>query len=109
MSNINLQIGGRSFVVACAEGEEAHVAGLGRTIDAKLAEMGGMAGQSEARMLLFASLMLADELHEARTAPAASPAPSPGIPSFDRAEKLEAIAARLENLASGLESQRDSA
>ena len=67
MSNVTLEIGGRSFTVACAPGEEEHVADLGRMIASKLGEMDGIASQSEARMLLFASLLLADELHEARS------------------------------------------
>lgn len=101
MSNVTLSIGGRSFTVACADGEEAHVAGLGRMIDAKLADMGGMANQSEARMLLFAALLLADELQDAKAGSAASPAPVGPSPYF--ADKLEAIASRMENLASRLE------
>ena len=39
MSNITLDIAGRKFTVACAEGEEAHIAMLGRTIDAKVADI----------------------------------------------------------------------
>jgi cell division protein ZapA len=100
MSNVDLSIGGKSFRVACAPGEEQHVAGLGRLIDGKIASMDGIAGQSEARMLLFASLLLADELHELknRGGSAASSVPDPAI-----AEKLEAVAIALEKCASGLE------
>ena len=79
MSNVNLQIGGRSFTVACAPGEEEHITGLGRMIDAKLAAMGGVAGQTETRTLLFAALLLADELHEARHG-AGAPVPPPPPP-----------------------------
>ena len=106
MSNVTLSIGGRSFTVACAEGEEHHVAGLGRAIDAKLATMGDMSGQNEARMLLFAALLLADELDEARSGRA--PAPANPVPS-QLAERLEAIATRLENLAASLEGGQASA
>lgn len=104
MSNVTLSIGGRSFTVACAEGEEDHVAGLGRTIDAKLASMGEISGQSEARTLLFAALLLADELVEAKS----GAAPSSQAPS-GLAERLEAIAIRLENLAASLEGGQASA
>jgi len=105
MSNVTLHIGGRSFTVACAEGEEAHVAGLGRMIDSKLAAMGDMTGQSEGRMLLFAALLLADEVHEARfRGPAQADAPPEGL-----AGRLDSIAARLENLAATLEGGRTSA
>lgn len=119
MSNVTLEIGGRSFTVACASGEEAHVAGLGRMIGAKLSEMEGIASQSEARMLLFASLLLADELHEMRSAAPPSPVPPPPpapapAPARDRnlpsqAEILEVIADQLENLAARLEAGRASA
>ena len=111
MSNVPLSIGGRSFTVACAAGEEAHVARLGRSIDAKLAAMGDLAGQSESRMLLFASLLLADELHEAQSARAMAPAPPAEAAAPPAAEpmpanlgaRLLAIATRLENLADLLE------
>jgi len=100
MSNVTLHIGGRSFIVACAEGEEDHVAGLGRMIDGKLAAMGDMPGQNEARMLLFAALLLADEVHEAQVRAPAAAAAAPA----DLADRLDTIAARLENLADSLES-----
>ena len=99
MSNVTLTIGGRDFVVATAEGEEAHIRGLGRTIDAKLAEMGEQTGLSESRMLLFAALLLADELHEVRQADRGS---QPAM-SEQAGRRLAGIAERLENLAARLE------
>ncbi len=106
MSNVTLTIGGRDHVVACADGEESHIIRLGRLIDTKLASMGNTGGQSENRTLLFAALLLADELHELR----AAAAPPPPAPKTDAAadeaarERLAAIAQRLENIASHLES-----
>lgn len=97
MSNVTLTIGGRHYTVACAAGEEAHIERLGRSIDAKLQGMPNLAGQAEARTLLFAALLLADELHEARGG-SAPPAPSPAV-----AESLDALASRLEELAARLE------
>lgn len=104
MSNVTLSIGGRDYAVACAPGEEAHVRGLGALIDAKIKAMGTAAGHSETRDLLFATLLLADEVHELgqRGGPAA-PAPAQA-PADDRiADKLEALAARLESCADALE------
>ncbi|PLK26033.1 cell division protein ZapA [Novosphingobium sp. TH158] len=103
MSNIDLSIGGRSFKVACAAGEEEHVASLGRMIDAKVASVPGAAGQSEARMLLFASLMLADEVHEAQNRSGSVPAPQAPVADPALAERLEALAATLEKCATALE------
>ncbi|HUD91356.1 cell division protein ZapA [Sphingobium sp.] len=109
MGNVTVSIGGRSFTLASADGEEAHVARLGRLIDEK-AGAAGVAGQTETRMLLFAALMLADELHELRNRPAPSPeAPTaPPVPA-EVAERLGRIAAHVENLASLLESEAASA
>lgn len=96
MSNVTVSIAGRSYTVACGAGEEEHVAMLGRSIDGKLQGMDGLGGQSEARTLLFAALLLADELHEARAG---------GAPAEDgqAAEALERLAETLEGLAERLE------
>jgi cell division protein ZapA len=98
MSNVTVTIGGRHYTVACAAGEEQHIQMLGRTIDGKLGDL-NLAGQSEARTLLFAALLLADELHEAQSGGAA------GTPDGDgqTAEALERLAERLEDLAERLE------
>lgn len=82
MTNVTLTIGGRSLTISVAAGEEAHVEMLGRMIDDRVRRMGNVATQGEARMLLFASLMLADELHEAHSRPA--PAPQPHRPRRPR-------------------------
>lgn len=100
MSNVTLSIGGRSYTVACAAGEEEHVAGLGRAIDAKIQSMGA-AGTTESRQLLFAALLLADEVHEAKSATRS--APSGPVVDDGQAERLESIAAKLEACALALE------
>jgi cell division protein ZapA len=104
MSNVRLNIGGRHFTVACAAGEEKHIALLGREIDDKLRAMGGASGNSESRMLLFASLLLADELHEIRSRNDAAAAAVDHSPTLTRlVEGMEAAAERLEKLAQSLE------
>lgn len=101
MSNVTLQIGGRAYTVACAEGEEAHVTALGRAIADKVEDMGS--GHSEARQLLFAALLLADELHEARGRPGQTAAPASPVAADHDPDLLEAIADRLEKVALSLE------
>ena len=107
MSNVVLSIGGRSFSVSCADGEERHIETLGNVIDQKVQTLGNSAGQNEVRMLLYAALVLADELHEASTAPATQAAPMPVAAGQntapDTSDNLERIAAMLENLAARLE------
>ncbi len=106
MSKVSLSIGGRSFSVACADGEEAHITDLGNVIDSKVRALGTSAGQNEVRMLLYAALVLADELHEAAINPAPSPNAAPQPPAASQAadaSRLERIAITLENLAADLE------
>lgn len=97
MSNVTLEIAGRRYTIACATGEEAHIAMLGASISTKLAALPDLSGQSEQRTLLFAALLLADELHEAK-AKANAPAPVANV-----ADPLENLAERLESLATQLE------
>lgn len=110
MGNVTLGIGGREFMLACADGEEAHILRLARLIDSK-ATASGAVGQTETRMLLFAALMMADELHDLRSRP--EPAPSipvevPAIPP-QFADRLVRIASRVENLADLLETEASNA
>ena len=100
MSNVTLQIGGRSYLVACAEGEETHVDALGRLIDEKVQTIG--TGHNEVRQLLFAALLLADELQESRTRGGGG-APAATTPTPDNSAALEALAERLEKCATALE------
>ncbi len=110
MSNLTIRIGGRDFTVACAPGEEAHIDTLGRMIDGRLTELGeDQRGLSETRTLLYAALLLADDLHELRTKAAPSaPVSSPGI-APEIAGRVAAIAQRLENIAAHLEQDAPSA
>ncbi len=66
MAEVNLQIATRNYVVTCQDGEEEHLTTLAGMVDGKAAEAGNAAGLNESRMLLFASLLLADELHGSR-------------------------------------------
>jgi cell division protein ZapA len=98
MSNVTIDIAGRRFTVACAEGEESHIAMLGRTINGKIIDLPHITNQSEARALLYAALLLADENYELKQDGGAQPEPD-----IDIAGPLEALAGRLEGLASQLE------
>ncbi len=68
MSNVTLEIVGRRYTIACAEGEEAHIEMLGASIDKKLSQLDNLTNQSPERVLLYAALLLADELHETNAA-----------------------------------------
>ncbi len=62
MPHVEIQIGGRSFEVACQEGEEHFLQSAAAMLDAEAAHLSSQIGRMpEARMLLMAGLMLADK------------------------------------------------
>lgn len=113
MSEVTLQVGGRGYTVACADGEEDHVQHLASVIDRKLQSMGGNLAPGDAKNLLFAALILADEVEEARNATRPNPdwreAQASSRFELEVARRLETMADKLENLASTLESAGASA
>jgi cell division protein ZapA len=69
MAHVTVTIGGRSYRLACNEGEEAHLEGLARQIDGKIAELRRTVGEiGDQRLVVMSALTLADELFEARRA-----------------------------------------
>lgn len=101
MSQVSLSIGGRSYTLACDPGQEAQVAKLGAIIDQKLGQLGGNLSPSPAQNLLFAALLLADELQEAKSGSSETAAADPA--ELERALrkidelKLELDVARTEH------------
>ena len=101
MSDVALNVGGRRYTVACADGQEDHVQQLAAVVDAKLAAMGANLSNNEAKNLLFAALFLADELDEARSG--TTSVAEAGFDAERLAAQLERFANALENAASTLE------
>lgn len=68
MSILDIRIGGRSHQIACDDGQEGHVRGLARELDARVRDLGSrMGGQvPDGTLLALTALMLTDELNEAR-------------------------------------------
>ena len=106
MAQVDLLIAGRTYQIACRDGEEESLRAAARLVDAKSREaLSGLGTLSESRQLLFASLLLADQLVDdgggaAAFAPPPSAEPDPGI-----AEKVARLAERLEALAESLEKE----
>ncbi|HEY1503869.1 MAG TPA: cell division protein ZapA [Stellaceae bacterium] len=103
MPQVSVTINGRSYPVACDDGEENRIRDLARLIDSKVAGFARQVGQAgEARLLVLAALVLADELTEANETsrrlgnqPASDNIAVAG--SVSRlAQRIEAVAARLE-------------
>jgi cell division protein ZapA len=100
---VDLTIAGRTYQVACRQGEEENLRAAARLVDGKSREaLAGLGTLSEARQFLFASLLLADQLIDNRPEAAAAAAPAPPDPAL--VERAESLANRLEMLAAQLES-----
>ncbi|MFN3970596.1 MAG: cell division protein ZapA [Gemmobacter sp.] len=122
MPELDITIGGRSFRVACQEGEEHFLRTAAQMLDTEAQPLVAQMGRiPETRMLLMAGLMLADrtaavedELRklkvrlaeiEARPLPAPERIEVPVIPP-QVAETMAELAARAEALAAQIEERK---
>lgn len=123
MAQVDITVNGRSYSVACDDGQEDHLHKLGAYLDKRVGELAASMGQlGDARLLLMAGLLVSDELSEcfeeikslraeldamsqapAQTAAAPESAPETAPLDDERdVEMLESFAARLEMVAEKL-------
>ncbi len=106
MADVRLMIAGRAYIVTCKDGEEERLNALGKLVDTKAREAGDSAGGlNESRQLLFASLLLADQLHDAilpQTDTTVSDSFA-GSNAQNIADAIERLADRLETFVQDLE------
>jgi cell division protein ZapA len=126
MGQVVVKVNGRDFALSCPDGQEPRIRRLAQYVDAKINEFTRTVGQvGEARLVLLAALVIADELSDANDAlqqernrargPGGGPAGGPADGSGDEtpgatdeaidaaasgirgvAQRIEAIAARIE-------------
>lgn len=94
MADVTLSIAGHSYTVSCRDGEEARLRQLGQMVNDKTEDARAAVGETlgEARILLFAALLLADEVADLRE--------NSGDEEVDA--RLEALAERVAELAGRL-------
>jgi cell division protein ZapA len=98
MPQVTVTIAGKTYRMACAEGEEGHLEGLAASYDARIAEMRTAFGQvDDLRLHVMAAIAQADELHETKRRVAALEAEVAALNSINasRDERLERIESRL--------------
>ena len=104
MAEVELTIAGRPYRVACRAGEEENLRAAGALVDAKSKEaLAGLGTLSESRQLLFASLLLADQLIDKPGAATGAGAVPQADPLLE--QRVVRLAERLESLAQSLEEQ----
>lgn len=64
MSEVNLMIDGRSYSIACDDGQEQRVQQLGKYVDQRMREMNGGNAANKAQSMMLTSLVLADEVFD---------------------------------------------
>jgi cell division protein ZapA len=97
MAEVMLLVGGHTYQVSCRDGEEPHLRKIADIVDRKVSEARSAVGDlGEVRQLLLASLLIADELLETAK-PAAQQVSGGEVMVIEAlAERVEAIAAKLE-------------
>ena len=105
MAQVTLRINGYAYTLGCKDGEEAHLQNMAAEVDRRIEGVKTTAGPSgEARMLVIAALLMADELDELQkklrdeTTQAASSASDPKL-----GRRLGKLAKRAEEIAADLE------
>ena len=107
MAQVRTQINGRSYEIACDDGEEEHVQQLGRYVDEKVMELASRIGQvGDTRLLVMAALLITDELSEAYSK--LEDVDSDGQHTEkngngDAAENIAMLAQRIDSIAASLE------
>ena len=65
MSDVTLQLNGRSYQISCQDGQENHLQQLAKYVDSRLQEVVSTVGQvGQDRLLVMAILLIADELSD---------------------------------------------
>lgn len=117
MAEISITINGRNYGIACDDGQEKRVRELASYVDARLREIARAgAASNESHLLVLTSIILADEIaearsgihqHAARTAAAAQP-PISGVHMTEDDEEaivsaIDLLAARIDSIAGHLQ------
>lgn len=107
MGQVTVRVGGYSHPVSCEDGQEAHLVALASEVDKRVNSIKAMGGQfGESRLLLLASLLLADEVHDLKVAVAQAKGGAPVASGADDprlAERIARIAERIEGIAQNLD------
>src|ERR1700757_2845105 len=84
MAQVTVRINGYAYTVGCQDGEEEHLQAMAGEVERRIDSVKAVAGQSgEARMLVMASLLMADDLFEADKALRAGQAGQPAAAVVD--------------------------
>jgi cell division protein ZapA len=104
MAQVTLRINGYAYTLGCKDGEEQHLLAMAGELERRIDSVKAGAGQSgEARMLVMAGLLMADELFELRQRVAETPGRPVSDGNARLSRRLNRVAKRAEEIAADLE------
>ena len=111
MSHLSVAINSQNYTIACDDGQEGRIRDLAAGIDKKIQDLVSEVGQvGDNRLLVMASLLLADELEETNESMGDLPSQKDSAPEdpssgdgTELAEGIDHLAQRIEVIASRLE------
>lgn len=106
MGEVNLVIHGKSYGITCDDGQESHILTLAKYIDSRMREIAATGGATnEAHLLVLTSIVLADEINEARkVAQTASQSTTRAVKQRVTEEEERQISEAIQHLASRIDS-----
>lgn len=103
MAQLTIRINGYPYTVACEDGQEDRLLAMAEVVEARVASIKAMGTHTgEAKLLVLAALLMADELHDLQAAqaePARARGERGGKASRHLAETLTRLADQAERLA----------
>lgn len=116
MAEVNIVVGGRSYRMACDDGQEEHLTGLGRRFDQAFDELrAGFGEVGDQRLTVMAAILMTDRLDEAENRIAELQKQIEDRRNIDKdfetlnarfAQVLQNAAGRVEQLAAALDSDQ---
>jgi cell division protein ZapA len=110
MAQLTVKINGYAYTVGCEDGQEAHLQAMAGEVEGRIDSIKALGGTSgEARLLVLAALLMADELHDLRIEleslrALAQRTPASAKRDADAARRISRLAGRAEQIANGMES-----
>jgi cell division protein ZapA len=104
MAQVTLRINGYAYTIGCKDGEEQHLEAMGAEVNRRIEGVRAAAGPSgEARMLVMAALLMADDVFDLRNKLETVQAAGTQEADPKLGSKLSRMAKRAEEIADGLE------
>ncbi len=105
MAQVSFRINGYAYTIGCQDGEEPHLTAMAEQIEQRVEKVKALGQSGEARLLVMAALVMADELHDMALEMRAGQKGKTVAAERATQERIKALAARAETIAAALEDE----